>query len=96
MSEPADRRDPLRSDRRRMPRPGGRRTDDPPPDWVSITEFAQRYGVTRGKVYEWLAAKILWTYQVGTLTRIRNLPPDDHRVARDLHQRAHLSRPECS
>jgi hypothetical protein len=87
-----DRRDPenrVRVDKERRvatrryhPRPGGRRADDPPAEWINISDYAKRYGVARGTVYDWLHEGLLWTYEVGTITRVRNLPPDDHPAAR--------------
>lgn len=73
-----DRRDPSQPDRRKTARVGGRRANDPPPDWISISAFARKYGVDRSIVYKWLRAQVLDTYEVGTLLRIRNLPPDQH------------------
>lgn len=67
-------------DRRAGIRRGGRRASDPPPEWVSISEFARRYGVARGTVYKWLAEEILVVYRVGSLIRVRNIPPDAHRA----------------
>lgn len=79
MSE-TERRDPKNAERRTMlPRRGGRRETDPPADWVTISAFARRYGIDRHTVYKWLDARILQTYAVGKLLRIRNLPPDQHR-----------------
>jgi excisionase family DNA binding protein len=77
-SWPVERRH--QADRRSFPRPGGRRATDPPADWLSITDFAARYGVHRATVYKWLSANLLHIYRVGGLTRIRNLPPDEHRA----------------
>jgi hypothetical protein len=74
-----DRRDPCRPDRRKVPRPGGRRETDEPCEWLSISDYARRYGVDRATVYKWLRADILLIYRVKTLVRIRNLPPDQHR-----------------
>ena len=64
-------------DRRALPR-GGRRSTDPPAEWLSITAYAQQYGVTRGTVYKWLTSNLLCTYRLGPVRRIRNLPPDQH------------------
>jgi hypothetical protein len=86
----ADRRDPDRPDRRKSSRPGSRRADDPPPDWLSISDFAKRYGIDRGTVYKWLRAQLLDVYRVDTLLRIRNLPPDQHAAQK---QRPNLDPP---
>lgn len=64
-------------DRRILPRPGGRRATDPPADWLSVTDYARVHGVSRRTVQKWLRANILLIYKVGTLIRIRNLPPND-------------------
>jgi hypothetical protein len=78
----SDRRNPQQPDRRRaLARPGGRRATDPPAEWITITAFADRYGVNRHIVYKWLANKLLDIYEVGSLLRIRNLPPDQHDAA---------------
>jgi excisionase family DNA binding protein len=66
------------ADRRIVPRPGGRRATDEPPEWVTVSAFARKMGVDRGTVYKWLEAGILDTYRVGLLLRIRNIPPDEH------------------
>jgi hypothetical protein len=66
-------------DRRAPGRGGGRREYDEQPDWISVTRFAARYGVDRGTVYKWLGMQLLDIYRVGSLVRIRNLPPDQHR-----------------
>lgn len=58
-----------------MPRVGGRRRADTAPEWLSITDYAFRYGVDRSTVYKWLESNLLETYRVGTLVRIKNLPP---------------------
>lgn len=54
-----------------------------PDAWLSVTDYAQAYGVDRSTVYKFLSAGILETYKVkldGILVvRIRNLPPDRHR-----------------
>ena len=75
-----DRRDPLRPDRRKLlARVGGRRaTDTTDREWLTVTAFAARYGVSRGTVYKWLAGRHLETYEQGTVLRVRNLPPDQH------------------
>lgn len=71
-----DRRDPARPDRRIMMRAGGRRRSDPSAEWMSITRFAEKYAVHRKTVLKWLHADILLTYRVGSVLRVRDLPPD--------------------
>jgi hypothetical protein len=64
--------------RRGPQRTGGRRATDPTSDWVSISDYARIYGVDRGTVYKWLQTPgVLDTYSVGTLRRIRNIPPKE-------------------
>lgn len=64
--------------RRGPQRTGGRRATDPTSDWVSISDYARIYGVDRGTVYKWLEIPgTLETYSVGTLRRIRNIPPKE-------------------
>ena len=44
--------------------------------WVSVSDYAWLYGVDRATVYKWLSVDgILDTYRVGSLRRIRNVPP---------------------
>jgi hypothetical protein len=43
--------------------------------WVSITRYAQIYGVTRQTVSKWLGAGLLHAYRVGSVVRVRNIPP---------------------
>jgi hypothetical protein len=74
-----DRRDPDRADRRQTSmRAGGRRATDPPADWVSVSDYAARYGIDRSTVYKWLGEELLEIYRVGSLLRIKNLPPNQH------------------
>jgi transposase-like protein len=53
----------------------------PTADWLSITQYADAYGVHRQTVRKWIdhsqngGAKILITWQIGTVVRIKNLPP---------------------
>lgn len=74
-----ERRDPSAPDRRRtLARPGGRRASDPQAEWVNISLYAERYGISRYTVYKWLDAKVLRFYEAPGVLRIRNLPPDEH------------------
>lgn len=43
--------------------------------WLSITDYAQTYGVERKTVYKWLEAGLLITYRVGRLIRVKHQPP---------------------
>lgn len=67
-------------DRRLSPRVGGRRASDIPAEYVTVTEFARRYGVGRDTVHKWIGAGILRFYRVETVVRVRNLPPDQHKA----------------
>lgn len=79
------RRDPSQPDRRKdQNRRGGRRADDPQGTWISVSCYARLYGVNRRTVMAWLARdaqafdeheRILDSYQVGVLIRIKNQPP---------------------
>jgi len=46
-------------------------------DWLSISAYARAYGVDRRTVYKWLHARILVTYRVGVLVRIKDQPPEE-------------------
>lgn len=61
--------------RRARTRPGGRRGDDIPKDYVSVTEYAHRHSVDRRTVYKWMTNGNVDFYQVEALIRIRNVPP---------------------
>lgn len=66
---------------RRSPnRAGGRRATDRQPEWLSVTLYAEKYGVDRNTVYKWLKAGLLVSYRVESLVRIRNLQPNQHRA----------------
>lgn len=82
MNDAVDRRDPRRPDRRVIFRAGGRRRTDTSADWLSVSDYARRYGVDRGTVYKWLNAELLDVYKMGLIVRIRNRPPDQHEHAR--------------
>lgn len=53
----------------------------PTPEWLSITQYADTYGVHRQTVRKWIdhsangGSKILITFQIGTTVRIKNIPP---------------------
>lgn len=66
-------------ERRQSNRGGGRRATDPPVEWLSITDYATVYGVSRTTVYKWLKAGLLETYQRADLIRIRHRPPTEMR-----------------
>ena len=65
--------------RRRVPRDGGRRADDPThATWVSVTLYSRIYGLSRSTVYKLLAAHALESWRLtgpADLIRIRNVPP---------------------
>ncbi len=66
------------ADRRSPDRLGGRRANDPQPQWVSLSVYARIYGLDRATVYRLLRLTgVLDTYTVGSLRRIRNVPPRD-------------------
>lgn len=44
-------------------------------EWVSITEYATLYDVSRTTVYKWVDAGLLETFQVEKTVRVRNRPP---------------------
>jgi len=87
MGDSTERRDLARPDRRGHARQGGRRATDVPADWVSISEYARRYGVDRSTVRKWLSVPavetpqrslsngILEFYRAPAVIRIRNVPP---------------------
>lgn len=50
-----------------------------PAVWVSISEYARLYGLTRNTVYKLLDNHSLETYRVLKIVRIRNVAPDQHR-----------------
>lgn len=45
------------------------------PEWVSIKEYAAIYGIHRNTVRKWIDNDLLLTYKVGTIVRVRNIPP---------------------
>ena len=49
-----------------------------PAAWVSISEYARLYGLTRNTVYKLLENQSLETYRVLKVVRIRNTRPDQH------------------
>jgi excisionase family DNA binding protein len=49
-----------------------------PGGWVSITQYAHTYGISRSTVYKWLDAHLLITYRKGRVLRIKDAPPDQH------------------
>lgn len=77
MAEP-ERRDPEFPDRRQAARTGGRRASDPPSEWISVPAYAAKYGADASTVHKWLKADVLIHYRVGTLIRVRDLPPNVH------------------
>lgn len=55
-------------------------TPAPRAEWVTVTAYAHRFGISRATVYKWLDAKLLETYRLRHVLRVRNLPPDQHRL----------------
>lgn len=47
----------------------------PAESWISISRYAQLYGVSRPTVYKWLRAGLLETWKVRRCVRIRNQKP---------------------
>ena len=45
------------------------------PEWLSVTRYAQTYGVHRSTVYKWVTVGVVDIYRVGRLLRVRNEPP---------------------
>jgi hypothetical protein len=54
-------------------------------EWLTRRAYAVKYGVSRRTVWKWLDAGILESFRVGTLTRIRDLPPDQHKKSSDMN-----------
>jgi hypothetical protein len=44
-------------------------------EWVTITEYAVIYAVSRPTVYKWMDAGLLETFQVEHTVRVKNRPP---------------------
>lgn len=58
---------------------GGRHSWEDTPDlWLSTAMYSHVYGITRHTVYKWLKRGYLTWYRQGQVTRIKNLPPDQH------------------
>jgi len=47
--------------------------------WVSITRYAEIYGITRPTVYKWLRCGLIESYKVDDVIRLRNCPPVNRR-----------------
>ena len=45
------------------------------PAWLSISDYAFHYGVSRKTVWKWLTSGLLETYRVGRCLRIKNMAP---------------------
>jgi hypothetical protein len=78
-----DRRDRSTLDRRRLlPRArlhGGRRAyDGKPAEWLSVKDFADKYGIGTDTVHKWIKSDVLLIYKMGALIRIRDIRPDEH------------------
>jgi excisionase family DNA binding protein len=46
-----------------------------PARWISISQYARLYGVSRPTVYKWLKAGLLETWKVGQCVRVLNRRP---------------------
>ena len=44
-------------------------------EWISISDYARKYGITRHTVYKFIGAGVVRFYKVGSLTRIYDAPP---------------------
>lgn len=65
--------------------------------WISISRYAQLYGVSRPTVYKWLKAGLLETWKVRKVLRVLNQRPREdasgtwdavHTGPADRHSRA--------
>lgn len=45
------------------------------PEWVSVTDYARIFSVSRPTVYKWIEGGLLVTYRVEQVLRIKNQPP---------------------
>lgn len=45
--------------------------------WISISQYARLYGVSRPTVYKWLKAGLLETWKAGRCVRVLNRKPRD-------------------
>lgn len=61
-----------------------------PAEWLSIPDYASRYGVHRQTVRKWLAAGLLTVYQVGKVIRVKHQPPAERRHIKVKRQRVPL------
>lgn len=43
--------------------------------WISISQYARIYGVSRPTVYKWLRAGLLETWRVRRCVRVKNQEP---------------------
>lgn len=50
-----------------------------PEVWISISRYAQLYGVSRPTVYKWLKAGLLQQYKVQRVIRVLNQDPRPER-----------------
>lgn len=51
-------------------------------DWLTISQYADAYAVSRPTVYKWLEAGLLTFFQVHRTIRVRNIPPVNPRQSR--------------
>lgn len=53
--------------------------------WITVTAYAQAYGVCRHTVYKWIREGLLDTYQVGKVRRLKKMPPRTIKVSVGVH-----------
>ena len=58
----------------------------PPASWVSISQYARLYGLTRNTVYKLLGNRSLETYRVLKIVRIRNVPPHQQQAGAEASE----------
>lgn len=44
-------------------------------EWISITRYAQKYGIARHTLYKWMDAGIVEFFRVERCVRLRDRPP---------------------
>lgn len=49
-----------------------------PAAWVSISQYARLYGLTRNTVYKLIEQQRLESYRVLRIVRVKNVSPDQH------------------
>lgn len=54
-----------------------------PAAWVSISEYARNYGLSRSMIYTLIENGKLENYRIDNVVRVRNVRPDQHRERSD-------------